>query len=292
MSNRKVTPKMATRIQELRGMGWGQEDIAKEVGVSSTTVCRSLNSRVMMRNKLTTCRDRQAKHMEARAVVGVGIIRCSHPGCGITDWRIIEIGHPNGDAHLDYGNHGKRTGKYGHSQSFYLAIVSGERSTEGLNLVCANHNYLDDIESGRRVFNLDGRGVRVIIMLDSPCVWPDCRITDLRILTKNHKGGGGSKEFKAYGNNMGLNQAILRGDVPLDGYNVLCWNHQILYEYQEGRRIDYTNMDIDAEVATRLPDKVGESPSLELSTTLSQITKLRTKIESCRNTRTMGVSRY
>ncbi len=273
MSNRKVTPEMVVRIRELHGLGCNQYDISKKVGVSQAAVSRSLNPEVLIRE----CERYHTNHIGAMGIVGKDTIKCSYPGCTITDWRIIQIGHLNGDGRLDYGRNGKRGGKYGSSNSFYPAIMKGKRLTEDLNLVCANHNWLNEFESSRRVFNPDSLSARVVKMLGGPCVWPDCEITDIRILTKNHKDGGGNKEARAYRGNQNLNSAILRGDVPLDGYNVLCWNHQILYEYQEGRRIDYTNMDIDAEVAARLPDKVGELPSSEL-TTLSQIAQLRSRI--------------
>ena len=276
MRNRKVTPEMVVRIQELCELGWKQQDIANEVGVNRMSVSYLLNPEVKMRHALSDLKRQQSKRMKAMAIVGKGIIRCSYPGCNITDWRIIEIGHHNGDARLDYGNSGKRTGKYGDHQSFYRAIVNSKRLTEGLNLVCANHNWLNQYESGRQAFNPASFGARVVKELGGPCVWPDCGITDSRILTKNHKDGGGNKDDKAYGGNgTNLNRSILYGDVPLDLFNVLCHNHQILYEYQEHRRTDYTNMDIDTEVATRLLD---EQPSPEFSIALSQIAQLRTRI--------------
>lgn len=56
--------------------------------------------------------------------------------CGITDMRILQINHLNGGGGKEFVGYGS-SGK-----NFYNAILRGERTTDDLNVLCANHNVL------------------------------------------------------------------------------------------------------------------------------------------------------
>ncbi len=65
-----------------------------------------------------------------------------------------------------------------------------------------------------------------------------CKITDVRILTINHKSGKrktkGSEKVDEGGKRLYRN--ILNGDEDLNNIEVRCYNCNILYEYERGRR--------------------------------------------------------
>ena len=65
-----------------------------------------------------------------------------------------------------------------------------------------------------------------------------CGITDIRLLNINHIDGGGRKELdEVYGGwILKFYRDIARGNRKTDDLNVLCANHNILYEYEVGRR--------------------------------------------------------
>ena len=62
--------------------------------------------------------------------------------CGETDWRVLQINHKNGGGAKEFRDT--------HPQIFYLRIVQGLRSTEDLELRCANDNIRYEFEVGRR----------------------------------------------------------------------------------------------------------------------------------------------
>ncbi len=72
---------------------------------------------------------------------------------------------------------------------------------------------------------------RVFEMLGG-CFCVKCKITDIRILTINHKNGGGRKERES---RKGLLLDILKGRRKIDDLEVRCQNCNILYEYEVGR---------------------------------------------------------
>ena len=67
--------------------------------------------------------------------------RCRN--CGITDARVLQINHINGGGNKEYIAH--RT-----TSTFYNRILSGERDTKDLELLCANCNILYEYERGQR----------------------------------------------------------------------------------------------------------------------------------------------
>ena len=60
--------------------------------------------------------------------------------CGIEDARLLQINHKNGG--------GSKEGRFG--EKMYAAILQGKRSTDDLELRCANHNLLYEYERGNR----------------------------------------------------------------------------------------------------------------------------------------------
>jgi hypothetical protein len=72
---------------------------------------------------------------------------------------------------------------------------------------------------------------QAIAFLGGKCVV--CGITDMRILQINHVNGGGSKE-NMFGEAM--YKAIIQGTRIIEDLDVRCANHNLLYEYESGRR--------------------------------------------------------
>jgi len=68
----------------------------------------------------------------------------------------------------------------------------------------------------------------VISMLGGKCV--KCGTTDSRLLTINHKNGGGRRD----GPSVQLYRAIARGKRKTDDLEVMCFNCNRLYEYERG----------------------------------------------------------
>jgi len=64
--------------------------------------------------------------------------------CGITDIRVLQINHKNGNGRKDYH------GNYSNSLQFYRGIISGKRRLDDLDLRCANCNIIYDYERGIR----------------------------------------------------------------------------------------------------------------------------------------------
>lgn len=65
-----------------------------------------------------------------------------------------------------------------------------------------------------------------------------CGLTDIRLLTVNHKNGGGTRHHKRLGSRFEivLLEDLRNGKEKKDDYDVLCANCQVLYEYETGRR--------------------------------------------------------
>jgi len=64
--------------------------------------------------------------------------------CGNADLRVLQINHIAGGGIKEY------RALNGHLGKFYMAIVSGERRRDDLNLLCANCNVLYEYERGNR----------------------------------------------------------------------------------------------------------------------------------------------
>ena len=74
--------------------------------------------------------------------------------------------------------------------------------------------------------------IRAIKFLGGRCV--DCGCTDLRILNINHKNGNGGKTRPKDAGTFYRN--ILNGTYNKDEFDVMCYNDNILYEYERGTR--------------------------------------------------------
>jgi hypothetical protein len=66
--------------------------------------------------------------------------------CGCSDPRVLQINHINGGGMKELKMEGKK---------FYRKILTGERSTKDLELLCANCNIIYEYEQGRRFKHLD-----------------------------------------------------------------------------------------------------------------------------------------
>ena len=68
-----------------------------------------------------------------RVVMGQEHVHCQAPGCMVDDPDMIAIDHVDNDGKADRMTFGK-------TYSFHLAILTGDRGREGLQILCANHN--------------------------------------------------------------------------------------------------------------------------------------------------------
>jgi hypothetical protein len=74
---------------------------------------------------------------------------------------------------------------------------------------------------------------KVIELLGGKCVV--CHSRDLRILTINHKKGHGKKETDlSGGRGQVFYRQILRGERSKEDLEVRCFNHNIIYDYEQG----------------------------------------------------------
>ena len=80
----------------------------------------------------------------------------------------------------------------------------------------------------QRLFEIKTQAMNI---LGGKCV--DCGITDVRVLQVNHKAGGGQKE-QLFGGDM--YRAIISGERKTDDLDIRCANHNIIYEYERGKR--------------------------------------------------------
>lgn len=66
-----------------------------------------------------------------------------------------------------------------------------------------------------------------------------CGITDIRVLQVNHLNGGGKKEFRNSHNKdyTTFLRDVVRGVRGIEDLDLRCANHNVLYEYEVGRRV-------------------------------------------------------
>jgi len=76
--------------------------------------------------------------------------KCVVPGCGITDPRLLQVNHRDGNGGRDFKRNDIEA-----ARQFYRALVNGTRSTDDLDLRCANHNLLYEYERGARFCDPD-----------------------------------------------------------------------------------------------------------------------------------------
>jgi hypothetical protein len=74
----------------------------------------------------------------------------------------------------------------------------------------------------------------VIALLGGKCA--ECPVTDVRLLQINHKNGGGWKELHEKTTTWRFLTSILNGARSTQDLDLRCANHNILYEYETGRR--------------------------------------------------------
>lgn len=97
----------------------------------------SEHDRARNRRKGLTWRFRQ-KVQVFQMISGQAIPACAE--CGEQDTRVLSVNHLNGD-----GRHDVKA-----FQKFYMAIISGERKTDDLNVLCYNCNIRYEFTLGRR----------------------------------------------------------------------------------------------------------------------------------------------
>lgn len=107
-------------------------------------------------------------------------------------------------------------------EKFYLRITA----RDGRNSWCKRCEG----DYARQRFRLLRR--QAIEFLGGKCVV--CGIDDVRVLQLNHLDGGGTDEAWKKGRH-GIHKEILRG--TRSDIDVRCANHNMLYEYEVGRRV-------------------------------------------------------
>ncbi|MEK6879333.1 MAG: hypothetical protein AABY22_06995 [Nanoarchaeota archaeon] len=103
-----------------------------------------------------------------------------------------------------------------------------------------HRNKAKEIYEARYRFKIK---IKVIQKLGGQC--KICGIKDIRVLEVNHINGGGSKETREKTNRFYI--GIANGNRKIDDLELRCANHNIIYEYEQGRRGKYwKNIDINA----------------------------------------------
>lgn len=226
---------MQDEIRRLRSLNVSYYKIAKHLGVSGMTISRcavpgAKERQVRAIQELCKAHpglwnDYQTKYYLKIRMNVIALLGGKCSSCGETDWRVLEVNHIGGGGIEDRGKYGANP------HPFYRAILSGERNTEGLNLLCANCNILHEYQRGKR--NKNGRGTllhnRVVNMLGGRCC--KCRNNDLRVLVINHIKGGGCAELKRHQPSV-FYRMILNGKRITEDLNVLCANCNVLYKYE------------------------------------------------------------
>lgn len=95
--------------------------------------------------------------------------------------------------------------------------------------------YIQQPHVRKRVQKANFRNkVYAILMVAGEVACRKCRTDDIRVLTINHIGGGGTEDRKAHRFNTYF--AIRTGQRTTEGLEVLCLNCNILHEYDRGTR--------------------------------------------------------
>lgn len=144
--------------------------------------------------------------------------------CGNEDYRVLQVNHLHG--------HGKEElRRFGRANEFYAAILSGQRSTDDLNLLCANCNVVYDYDIGIRS-QVTSQHLEIIKLFGGKCI--RCENSDSRVLQVHHVNGGGGKE---YINRSGqFYNSILNGLRSTDDLSLVCANCNSIYEYESSKR--------------------------------------------------------
>lgn len=68
------------------------------------------------------------------------------------------------------------------------------------------------------------------------CVWSECNIIDVDMLTLDHVNNDGAEHRKQLGHNkVGHLYRLLKNAGYPEGYQTLCWNHQLKKEFERKR---------------------------------------------------------
>jgi hypothetical protein len=143
--------------------------------------------------------------------------------------EILSVAHINSQ----FGYAAEIRDFYGTNQQFYRAIISGDRKTNDLGILCPNHNILDEWKNGYRsesdTYRITVHAMEVICKNNNiELCCQKCYISDLRVLTIEHIDGGGSKErITNYKNSSKtFHRAIISGKRTTLDLSILCYTHQ------------------------------------------------------------------
>lgn len=89
------------------------------------------------------------RRLKEKALQIVGSSCCE--GCGIDDIRVLTINHTTGKTEHDVFRSKRRPDKIRSGHVIYSRIVSGERQTEDLSVLCMNCNILYEYKREKRV---------------------------------------------------------------------------------------------------------------------------------------------
>jgi len=205
------------KMIQLRAQGLTYKKIAAKLGVSAVAVQYNCNPQCRRQMRESARRYRASLHPRVIAMLGG---KCA--ACGTTDLRDLQINHINHGGSFEVRH-------YPSVYSFYLAILRGERSTEDLEVLCANCNAIYEYQKGRvRPTELHTLAVKI---LGGKC--EVCNMRDIRALQINHKEGIGRRDAAKYKGNGGLHQAIVNGTRGTKDLNVLCVSCNRIYEYEK-----------------------------------------------------------
>ena len=144
--------------------------------------------------------------------------------CGNRDPRVLQVNHLRG-----HGREERR--KFGRIREFYTAVLDGRRSTEDLNLLCANCNVVYDYDINTRS-QVTSQHLKVIRLFGSKCM--RCESDDPHVLQVHHVNGGGGKEYTNMSSQFYSH--ILDGRRTTEDLSLLCANCNSIHEYEIGKR--------------------------------------------------------
>ncbi len=134
LMTRKLTEEQIASIPSLKASKMSERKIAILFGVSRNCIRYHVDPKRDIDHRARTIKLKIKQRLDIIAFFGGKCIRC-----GYTDWRALQINHINGGGHADRK-------RYSTFYAFYRAILTGERSKDDLELLCANCNTIHGFE--------------------------------------------------------------------------------------------------------------------------------------------------
>lgn len=153
--------------------------------------------------------------------------------CAEKDLRILTINHI-GIVPKNEINRRNEINRINGKNRYWLygQIVYGKRKVNDLEVRCHNCNILYEYEKGRlkNIKPLRKKALLIVSKRKQP-ICKKCKKKDLRLLNICHKNGTGNSSGKQ--KHIVYKRILKNGR---KGFEIRCWNCNILYEYEQNRR--------------------------------------------------------